>query len=111
MRTSVIASVAVHGTSMSTWAFVAIIVGALFLGFCAGAGISLSGSRARHGDGKPWWYDVAFPAPDEATIGALKVLADRYALGEIDADEFHSRSAALRSAAPEPAKGSARHGK
>ena len=95
---------------MSVWALVAIIVGALFLGFCAGAGLSFSGGR-RRGDGKPWWYDVAFPAPDEATIGALKVLADRYALGEIDADEFHSRSAALRAAAPEPVKGSSRHGK
>lgn len=104
MLTSSSAAVAVHDTSMSVWVLVAIIVGSLLVGWALGIATRYAG-HGRGGNGKPWWYDVAFPAPDEATIGALKVLADRYALGEIDADDFHSRSKALRESAPQEKKG------
>jgi hypothetical protein len=87
---------------MSIWVFIAALVGALILGYVLGVA-TLFGGRRRGPDGKPWWYDVAFPQPDEATLGALKVLADRYALGEIDADEYHHRVEALRSTATVPA--------
>lgn len=85
---------------MSIWVFLAVIVVALLVGFALGVGSRAAlGSRS---DGKPWWYDVAFPAPDETTIGAMKVLADRYALGEIDAEEFSERVAALRKVSETP---------
>jgi len=86
---------------MSIWVFVAALAGALIVGYLLGAATVFGGTsrRSRGADGKPWWYDVAFPAPDEATLGALKVLADRYALGEIDADEYHHRFEALQASA------------
>jgi hypothetical protein len=92
---------------MSVWAFVAALAGALVVGYVLGA--ATVGRHGRRGDGKPWWYDVAFPKPDEATLGALKVLADRYALGEIDADEYHHRVEALQASAG--ARADARDGK
>lgn len=97
--------VTVKGTHMSTWGFIgslaaAFVLGALFIGM-----MTTGGMRSKGSDGKPWWYDVAFPKPDEATLGALKVLADRYALGEIDADEYQLRAKALRDSAPEPVPG------
>lgn len=85
---------------MSLWAFLAIILVAVLVGFALGVG--RSAASAGRPDGKPWWYDVAFPAPDETTVGAMKVLADRYALGEIDAEEFGARVAALREASETP---------
>lgn len=88
---------------MSVWLFTAALVGALVVGFVLGAGSCGWGRRGRRSDGKPWWYDVAFPQPDEATLGALKVLADRYALGEIDAEEYHQRAKALQESAAERA--------
>jgi hypothetical protein len=90
----------IEGSSMSIWVFLAVIVAALLVGYALGVG-----SRAAFGpgsDGKPWWYDVAFPSPDETTIGAMKVLADRYALGEIDAAEYSERAAALRNLSETP---------
>ena len=86
---------------MSVWVFIAALAGALIVGYVFGAATVFGGTgrRGRGVDGKPWWYDVAFPAPDEATLGALKVLADRYALGEIDADEYHHRVEALQASA------------
>jgi hypothetical protein len=93
-------SIAVKGSTMSIWWFIAALAGALLVGYVLGAGAAYGGARGRgrSADGKPWWYDVAFPRPDEATLGALKVLADRYALGEIDADEYHQRVEALQAA-------------
>jgi hypothetical protein len=93
-------SLVVEGSSMSLWAFLAVIVAALLIGFALGLG---SGAAfGRRSGGKPWWYDVAFPSPDESTLGAMKVLADRYALGEINADEFSERVVALRKASETP---------
>jgi uncharacterized membrane protein len=93
------ASLFIESSSMSIWVFLAVVVVALLVGFALGIG---SRSASRHSDGKPWWYDVAFPAPDETTVGAMKVLADRYALGEIDAEEFSERVAALRKVSETP---------
>jgi len=90
----------IEGSSMSIWVFVAVITGALLLGYVLG--VATSAAFGRGSGGKPWWYDVAFPSPDETTLGALKVLADRYALGEIDAEEFSSRVAALRKVSETP---------
>jgi hypothetical protein len=90
----------VEGSSMSIWVFLAVIVTALLLGYALGLGSAAAFGRSA--DGKPWWYDVAFPAPDETTVGAMKVLADRYALGEIGADEFGERVAALRKVSETP---------
>ena len=93
-------SINIESSSMSIWVFLGVIVVALLLGFALG--LASSAAIGRRADGKPWWYDVAFPAPDETTIGAMKVLADRYALGEIDAEEFGARVAALRKVSETP---------
>jgi hypothetical protein len=90
----------IESASMSVWVFVAVIVVALLIGFALGIGSTAA--IGRRPDGKPWWYDVAFPAPDETTLGAMKVLADRYALGELDAEEFSERVAALRKVSETP---------
>ena len=93
-------SINIESSSMSIWVFLAVVVVALLVGFALGLGSSAA--IGRRSDGKPWWYDVAFPAPDETTIGAMKVLADRYALGEIAAEEFSERVAALRKVSETP---------
>ena len=85
---------------MSVWLFAGALAGALVIGLLLGATV---GRFGRGPDGKPWWYDVAFPRPDEATLGALKVLADRYALGEIDAEEYQQRVSALEGSAKDRA--------
>lgn len=90
----------VEGSAINIWVFVAVIVGTLLLGYALGVGTSAAFGRGPKG--KPWWYDVAFPSPDETTLGAMKVLADRYALGEIDADEFTERVTALRKVSETP---------
>jgi hypothetical protein len=90
----------VEASSISIWVFLGIVVAALLVGYALGVGSAAAAGR--RGDGKPWWYDVAFPSPDETTVGAMKVLADRYALGEIDAAEFNERVAALRKASETP---------
>jgi hypothetical protein len=89
----------VEGNAMSIWVFLAVVTGALLLGYLLGVATNAFG---RSSGGKPWWYDVAFPSPDETTLGALKVLADRYALGEIDAEEFSNRVNALRKVSETP---------
>src|SRR5688500_7316898 len=90
----------VEGSSMSIWVFLVVVTAALLLGYVLGV---VTGSAFGRGPGgKPWWYDVACPSPDETTLGAMKVLADRYALGEIGADEFNERAAALRKASETP---------
>jgi hypothetical protein len=93
-------TLAIEGTSMSIWIFLAVILAALVVGYALGIGSAAA--FGRRGDGKPWWYDVAFPSPDETTVGALKVLSDRYALGEIDAAEFSERVSALRKVSESP---------
>ncbi len=97
---SVATAVSVKGTSMNIWLFLLLLAGVGFLAFCigfmSGAAAGRFGRRASGGDGKPWWYEQAFPKPDEATVGAMAVLSDRYALGEIDEDEFNVRISALR---------------
>ncbi|MFT3921820.1 MAG: hypothetical protein QM778_04735 [Myxococcales bacterium] len=90
----------VEASSMSIWIFLAIVATALLLGY--GLGVASGAAFGRSAGGKPWWYDVAFPSPDETTLGAMKVLADRYALGEIGADEFSERVAALRKVSETP---------
>src|SRR5688500_10986561 len=96
----------IESTSMSIWVFLAVVVVALLVGFALGVG-SRGGSGQRS-DGKPWWYDVSCPAPDETTMGAMKVLSDRDALGEIDAEEFSERVAALRKVSETPEQRKAR---
>lgn len=93
-------NVLVEGGSMSLWVFVAVILVTLLVGVALG--VFSQTAMGRSADGKPWWYDVAFPSPDEATLGAMKVLADRYALGEIDAEEYRQRAAALRELSETP---------
>jgi hypothetical protein len=90
----------VEASSMSIWVFLAVIAAALLLGYALGVGTGVAFGRGA--GGKPWWYDVAFPSPDETTLGAMKVLADRYALGEIGADEFSERVGALRKVSETP---------
>lgn len=85
---------------MSIWVFLGVIAVVLLVGYVLGLGSSAAFGRST--DSKPWWYEVAFPAPDESTLGAMKVLADRYALGEIDVEEFSERAAALRKASETP---------
>lgn len=109
---SLSSAVSVKGTSMNIWLFLLLLAGigfvCLMLGFMAGAAI---GHGRRGGDGKPWWYEQAFPKPDEATVGAMTVIADRYALGEIDEDEFNERITALRESSLSPADRAKRDGK
>jgi hypothetical protein len=90
----------VEGTAMNIWIFVAALTAALLLGYVLG--VATNAAFSRGSGSKPWWYDVAFPSPDETTVGAMKVLADRYALGEIDADEFLERVTALRKISESP---------
>lgn len=90
----------IESSSMSIWVFLAVITVALLIGY--GLGVATAAGFGHGAAGKPWWYDVAFPSPDETTGGAMKVLADRYALGEIGAEEFSERVAALRKASETP---------
>lgn len=89
-------SLVVESSSMSLWLFLGVITLALLIGY--GLGVGTGAALGRSAGGKPWWYDVAFPSPDETTIGAMKALSDRFALGEIDAAEYQERIKALRSA-------------
>jgi len=79
---------------MSIWIFFAVVAITLLIGY--GLGFATGAAVGRRAGSKPWWYDVAFPSPDETTLGAMKALGDRFALGEIDAAEFQERVSALR---------------
>lgn len=87
-------TVIVESSSVSIWGFLAVVAIALLVGY--GLGFATGAAVGRRAGSKPWWYDVAFPSPDETTLGAMRALADRFALGEIDAAEFQERASALR---------------
>ncbi len=87
-------TVVVESSSLSLWVFLAVVAVALLIGY--GLGFATGAAVGQRAGSKPWWYDVAFPSPDETTLGAMKALADRFALGEIDAAEFQERTSALR---------------
>lgn len=87
-------SIIVESSSLNIWVALAVVACALFVGY--GLGFATGAATGRSAGSKPWWYDVAFPSPDETTLGAMKALADRFALGEIDAAEFQERATALR---------------
>jgi hypothetical protein len=87
-------TVVVESSSLSLWVFLAVVAVALLIGY--GLGFATGAAVGQRAGSKPWWYDVAFPSPDETTLGAMKALADRFALGEIDAAEFQERTNALR---------------
>src|SRR3954468_24575591 len=87
-------SVIVESSAVSIWVLLAVIAIVLLVGY--GLGFATGVVAGRRAGSKPWWYDVAFPSPDEATLGAMRALSDRFALGEIDAAEFQERATALR---------------
>jgi hypothetical protein len=63
------------------------LAGAFVLGTGFGAVLRGGGSR------RPWWLDFANP-PE--LVDARRVLAERYALGEITAEEYRTRVEDLR---------------
>lgn len=63
------------------------LAGAFVLGTGFGAVVRGGGSR------RPWWLDFANP-PE--LVDARRVLAERYALGEITAEEYRARVEDLR---------------
>jgi hypothetical protein len=63
------------------------LAGAFVLGAGFGAVVRGGGSR------RPWWLDFANP-PE--LVDARRVLAERYALGEITAEEYRARVEDLR---------------
>lgn len=87
-------NIVIESSSWSLWAFLAVLAVVFFVAY--GLGVGTGVALGRRAGSKPWWYEVAFPSPDETTLGAMKALADRFALGEIDAAEFQERSEALR---------------
>jgi uncharacterized membrane protein len=72
---------------MPEWALAVSLLAAVIIGF--GLGRS---SRGGHN----WWQEMSI-SNNDAQNEAVKVLADRYALGEIDATEFHDRVSNLKS--------------
>jgi uncharacterized membrane protein len=64
------------------------LAGAFVLGAAFGALLRNGGSSRR-----PWWMDFANP-PE--LVDARRVLAERYALGEITAEEYRTRVEDLR---------------
>ncbi|MGW2740946.1 SHOCT domain-containing protein [Streptomyces sp. NPDC001450] len=95
-----------YGHGMSGWAwfwmtvgnlvFWAVIIVALVLLFRA---ITRPGP---HGGGNPGWGWGTAPPP--GSPGAEQILAERYARGEIDEEEYQRRLTTLRGAPPGPAK-------
>jgi uncharacterized membrane protein len=71
---------------MPEWALVVSLLAAVLLGYVLGR----AGRR-----GHNWWQEMTI-GNNEARNEAIKVLADRYALGEIDADEFRDRVTELK---------------
>jgi uncharacterized membrane protein len=71
---------------MPEWALAVSLLAAVLIGYVLG--------RASH-RGHNWWQEMTI-GNNEARNEALKVLADRYALGEIDADEFRDRVTELQ---------------
>jgi hypothetical protein len=63
------------------------LAGAFVLGAGFGAVVRRGGSH------RPWWLDFANP-PE--LVDARRVLAERYALGEITAEEYRTRVDDLR---------------
>jgi uncharacterized membrane protein len=73
---------------MPEWAVVVSLLAAVLIGFVLG--------RASRG-GHNWWQEMTI-GNNEVRNEGLKVLADRYALGEIDDEEFRVRAAELKQA-------------
>jgi uncharacterized membrane protein len=71
---------------MPEWALTVSLLAAVLIGFVLG--------RSSKG-GHNWWQEMTI-GNNAAQNEAVKVLADRYALGEIDADEFQHRVASLK---------------
>lgn len=85
-----------EGTTVSVWLALVVIGLALLVGW--GLGFATGAVFGRREGVRPWW----FSSPDETTPGAMKALADRFALGEIDAAEFQERVDALRTVSEPP---------
>lgn len=78
------------GYGMSGWGWIAMTIGSvLFWGLLVTAGALLL---------RAWWRSSQ-TSPPPAPPSPEAVLADRFARGEIDEEEFHQRLAALRSVA------------
>jgi uncharacterized membrane protein len=71
---------------MPEWALAVSLLAAVLIGYALG--------RASRG-GHNWWQEMTI-GNNEARNEAIKVLADRYALGEIDDDEFRDRVTELK---------------
>lgn len=69
--------------------------------------IFLVARRARrgHGWGGPPWAGYGYPGAPSGTGDPVTILAQRFARGEIDEEEFRARLAVLRTGVPGPDTG------
>jgi putative membrane protein len=75
-----------------------LVVGLLVIGVVVA--VAMSSRSASPGDASP--LAGRAPADIDPTAGAVRILADRLALGEIDEETYHQRLAALRGVGRRP---------
>jgi putative membrane protein len=94
---------------MGGWPWLGLVSFLLFWGLVAAAIVVAvrllgRGRRPHYGPGGQHWQPGP-PAPPTGMAAGEHILAERFARGEIDEDEFRQRLATLRGTAPHPQQG------